>query len=112
MTNPSFYLSDLGVDRLKTLRDGVEDYVYYTLLEKLVSEKKDVDMKIILENVKTFLYHSECGRTKVRTYVAVAETADLSALAGMQSVHAADAVWRCAVGGGACVPFAPLSETK
>ena len=56
MTNPLFYLSDLGADRLKALRDGVEDYVYYTLLEKLASEKKDVDVKIILENVKTLVF--------------------------------------------------------
>lgn len=64
MTNPLFYLSDLRADRLKVLRDGVEDYVYYTLLEKLANEKKDVEVKIILENVKSLVFILNAGGRK------------------------------------------------
>ena len=64
MTNPLFYLSDLRADRLKVLRDGVEDYVYYTLLEKLATEKKDVEVKIILENVKSLVFILNAGGRK------------------------------------------------
>ena len=64
MATPPFYLSDLGDDRLKVLRDGVEDYVYYTLLEKLANEKKDVEVKIILENVKSLVFILNAGGRK------------------------------------------------
>lgn len=81
MTNPLFYLSDLGADRLKALRDGVADYVYYTLLEKLANEKKDVEAKIILENVKTLVFISiVCmGGMNVRTYASRTRTPHLLA---------------------------------
>ncbi|MCR4576110.1 MAG: DUF4091 domain-containing protein [Lentisphaeria bacterium] len=50
--------------RLEALRDGVEDYAYYTLLEKLANEKNDADAKKLLEDVKALVFIPNAGGRK------------------------------------------------
>ena len=50
--------------RLEAIRDGVEDYAYYTLLEKLANEKDDADAKKLLEDVKAMVFIPNAGGRK------------------------------------------------
>ena len=50
--------------RLEAIRDGVEDYSYYTLLEKLANEKNDAEAKKILEDVKALVFIPNAGGRK------------------------------------------------
>ena len=54
----------VGSVRLEALRDGVEDYGYYTLLEKLANEKNDAEAKKILEDVKSLVFMPNAGGRK------------------------------------------------
>ena len=54
----------VGSIRLEALRDGVEDYGYYTLLEKLANEKNDAEAKKILEDVKALVFIPNAGGRK------------------------------------------------
>ncbi len=51
----------IGSVRLEALRDGVEDYAYYTMLEKLANEKDDASAKKILEDVKALVFIPNAG---------------------------------------------------
>ncbi len=50
--------------RLEAIRDGVEDYAYYTLLEKLANETDDAAAKKILEDVKALVFIPNAGGRK------------------------------------------------
>ena len=50
--------------RMESLRDGVEDYSYCTLLEKLVRKTGDPEGKKLLEEIKTFTRVPSVGGRK------------------------------------------------
>lgn len=54
----------MGTVRLEALRDGVEDYSYYTMLERLANEKNDAEAKKLLEEVKGLVFIPNAGGRK------------------------------------------------